>query len=133
VKAAVDAKQKDLFDKNGMPVPTPPDLLRQIFGIRNADAINKEGILSRKAAGHWIQPTERGVAITDIAGTMKRIEAPTLLVYGDRDKAYTKFRPAAEAALKNGRTQVIEDSGAFVMQDNPAATGKVLQAFVGEA
>lgn len=130
IKAAVDEKQAALFDKNGDPVPTSPDLLRQIFGIINAEAINKEGILSRIAAGHWIQPSERGVAITDIAGTMKRIEAPTLLVYGDRDKAYPKFRPTAEAALKNGRTTVVENSGAFVMQDNPAATGKVLKAFI---
>lgn len=133
VKAAVDDKQTALFDKNGNPVPTSPDLLRNTFGIINADAINKDGIQSRIAAGHWIQPTERGVAITDIAGTMKRIEASTLLVYGDRDKAYPKFRPAAEAALKKGRTVVIENSGAFVMQDNPAATGAVLRAFVGDA
>jgi len=133
VKAVVDDKQAALFDQDGNPAPTPPDLLKQIFGIINADAINHDGILSRKAAGRWIQPSERGVAITDIAGTMKRIKAPTLLVYGDQDKAYPKFRPAAEAALENGRTAVIAQSGAFVMQDNPQATAKVLKAFVDSA
>lgn len=130
IAAAIDAKQGALFDAKGNPVPTPPQLLADIFGIINTGPINADGILSRQAAGRWIQPSERGVAITDIAGTLKRIEAPTLLVYGDRDKAYPKFRPAAEAALRNGHTVVVENSGAFVMQDNPAATGKVLRAFV---
>lgn len=130
IAAAIDAKQGALFDAKGDPVPTPPQLLADIFGIINTGPINADGILSRQAAGRWIQPSERGVAITDIAGTLKRIEAPTLLVYGDRDKAYPKFRPAAEAALRNGHTVVVENSGAFVMQDNPAATGKVLRAFV---
>lgn len=130
VKAAVDDKQGALFDKNGDPVPTPPELLTQIFGIINTGPINADGVLSRKAAGHWIQPSERGVAVTDIAGTLARVQAPTLLVYGDRDKAYPKFRPAAEAALRSSRTAVIENSGAFVMQDNPPATGKVLKSFV---
>jgi pimeloyl-ACP methyl ester carboxylesterase len=133
IATAIDAKQGALFDAKGDPIPTPPQLLTDIFGIINTGPINADGILSRRAAGRWIQPSERGVAITDIAGTLKRIEALTLLVYGDRDKAYPKFRPAAEAALRNGRTAVIENSGAFVMQDNPPATGKVLRAFLEEA
>ncbi|MGA1797205.1 alpha/beta fold hydrolase [Sphingomonas sp. 4RDLI-65] len=126
----IDARQTALFDAGGNPVPTAPAMIEQIFGIVHAEAINVEGIASRKAAGHWIQPTERGVAITDIAGTLKRVEAPTLLVYGDRDKAYRKFQPAAEAALKHVRTAVVPNSGAFVIQDNPAAAGAVLKAFV---
>lgn len=133
IKAAVDDKQGALFDSNGDPVPTPPELLSQIFGIVNTGPINADGILSRRAAGKWIQPSERGVAITEIAGTMSRIEAPTLLVYGQFDKAYPKFRPAAEAALKRGKTAVVENAGAFVMQDNAPATGRVLKAFLDEA
>ena len=64
---------------------------------------------------------------------MSRIEAPTLLVYGQFDKAYLKFRSAAEAELKRGKTMVVENSGAFVMQDNPPATARVLKAFLDEA
>ncbi|PNU06680.1 alpha/beta fold hydrolase [Novosphingobium guangzhouense] len=133
MKAAVDDKQGALFDKNGDPVPTPPELLSRTFGIINTGPINADGILSRKAAGKWIQPSERGVAITEIAGTMSRIEAPTLLVYGQFDKAYLKFRTDAEAQLKHGKTAVVENSGAFVMQDNPPATARVLNAFLAEA
>lgn len=133
IKIAIDAKQTGLFDAAGNPVPTPPQLLVDTFGIINTGPINAEGILSRRAAGKWIQPSERGVAITEIAGTMSRIQAPTLLVYGDRDKAYPKFRPQAEAALKRGHIAIVENSGAFVMQDNPAATAKVLNAFLAQA
>lgn len=130
IKVLVDAKQTNLFDKNGDPLPTNADLLRQIFGIVNAQAISDEGHLSRLAAGRWIQPCERGVAITDIAGNMPRIQAPTLLVYGEFDKAYHKFRPTVEPVLRNGRTVVVKNSGAFVMQDNPAETAQVLNAFL---
>lgn len=133
IKVAVDDKQGALFDKNGDPVPTSPELLSKTFGIINTGPINADGILSRRAAGKWIQPSERGVAITEIAGTMSRIEAPTLLVYGQFDKAYLKFRSDAEAKLKHGKTAVVENSGAFVMQDNPPATGRVLKAFLDEA
>ncbi|TYC89581.1 alpha/beta fold hydrolase [Novosphingobium sp. BW1] len=130
IHAIVDEGQKDLFDANGDPVPTPPELLTQIFGIVNTGSINREGILSRKAAGHWIQPSERGVAITDIEGTIPRIPVPTLMVYGEFDKAYIKFRATAEAALQDGRTEVVEKAGAFVMQDNPEGTARVLEGFL---
>ncbi|MDE1150848.1 MAG: alpha/beta fold hydrolase [Azospirillaceae bacterium] len=132
IRDNVDAKQKDLYDRNGYPVPTPPELLTQIFGIVNTGPINADGIESRKAAGRWIQPSERGVAFADIMGTLPRIQAPTLLVYGQFDKAYVKFRTDAEKALKSSRTEVIPDAGAFVMQDNPPATAAVLRKFLNE-
>jgi pimeloyl-ACP methyl ester carboxylesterase len=132
IHEAVDVKQKPLFDAKGLPVPTKPDLLTQIFGIVNPDRINEDGIASRKAAGHWIQPSERGVAITEIKGTLKRIEAPTLLLYGQFDKAYVKFSADAKAALKTSQITFVPNSGAFVMQDNPPATADILSRFVNE-
>lgn len=133
IKALVDEKQTHLFDKNGDPLPTTAAQLRAIFGIVNAEPISVEGNQSRLAAGHWTQPCERGVAITDIAGNIARIQARTLLVYGQYDKAYLKFRAATQAALRNGRSVVVPNSGAFVMQDNPAETARVLNAFLQEA
>lgn len=130
IHEAVDIKQKDLFDADGLPVPTSPELLAQIFGIVNTGPINADGILSRKAAGRWIQPSERGVAITDIQGTLKRVEAPTLLLYGQFDKAYVKFSDAAKAALKTSEMAIVPNAGAFVMQDNPTATAEILTRFV---
>lgn len=130
IRQIVDLGQTRLFDRNGNPLPTTPDMLRGTFGIVNAEAINAEGNLSRRAAGKFIQPCERGVGITDVAGTLKRIEARTLLVYGEFDNAYHKFRPMAEAALRDGRTAVVKNAGAFVMQDNPAETGAVLNGFL---
>ncbi|MET0363095.1 MAG: alpha/beta fold hydrolase, partial [Sphingobium sp.] len=129
IRKNVDEGQRNLYDAKGYPVPTPPELLTQIFGIINAKTINDEGILSRRAAGLWIQPSERGVGLADIQALLRRVEAPTLLLYGDRDKAYVKFQKAASAALKTSKTQYVPDAGAFVMQDNPAATAKILRDF----
>lgn len=133
IKALVDEKQTNLFDKNGDPLPTTADQLRQTFGIINADPISAEGNQSRLAAGRWTQPCERGVAITDIAGNIPRIQARTLLVYGEFDKAYHKFRATVEPTLRNGQTVVVKNAGAFVMQDNPAQTAQVLNAFLDAA
>ncbi len=130
IKANVDEKQSALYDANGYPVPTPPELLAQVFGIINTGPINAEGILSRRAAGLWIQPSERGVGLADIQALLRRVETPTLLLYGDRDKAYVKFQKAASAALKNSQTQYVPNAGAFVMQDNPAGTAQILREYV---
>jgi pimeloyl-ACP methyl ester carboxylesterase len=72
------------------------------------------------------------VAITDIKGTLKRIEAPTMLLYGQFDKAYVKFSADAKAALKTSQIAFVPNSGAFVMQDNPPATAEILGRFVNE-
>ncbi len=130
IHTAIDEKQTALYDKNGLPVPTPEKLLSDIFGIVNTHQIQIDGLASRKAAGRWIQPSERGVADFDIIGTMPRIACPTMLVYGEYDKAYVKFRSAAEAALKRSVTRVVPGAGAFVMQDQPAATATVLKGFL---
>ena len=130
IRKNVDEGQKDLYDARGYPVPTPPELLARIFGIINTGPINAEGGQSRKAAGLWIQPSERGVALADIQALLRRVEAPTLLLYGDRDKAYTKFAEAAGAALKSSQTKYVPNAGAFVMQDNPPATAQILKEFV---
>jgi pimeloyl-ACP methyl ester carboxylesterase len=127
----IDAREKNTqFDAQGNPVPTPPALLTKIFGIIHADSIAAEGDASRRQAGHWIQPSERGVFIADVKGILPRIEAPTLLLYGDRDPAYVKFRAGAEAALKHSQTKFVPQSGAFVMQDNPPATAAILNEFL---
>lgn len=132
IRQIVDEKQVNLFDAKGDPLPTTTDQLRQIFGIVHADEINVESNAARLVAGRWIQPCERGVAITDIAGAVPRVMAPTLLVYGANDKAYLKFRPSIEPMLHKGRSALIAHSGAFVMQDNPTETARVLRDFLHE-
>lgn len=126
----VDLQQKNLFDANGDPMPTDAKLLSRVFGIVNIEPISAEGNSSRKQAGHWIQPSERGVAITDIVANLKRVEADTLLLYGALDPDYIKFRVAAETALKHSRTAYVPNAGAFVIQDNPPATAAILTEFL---
>jgi pimeloyl-ACP methyl ester carboxylesterase len=130
VREAVEVKLKPIFDAQGHPLPTPPDMLVGTFGMVHPEAINAEGILSRRACDLWLQPSERGVGVTDLKGALRRIECPTLLVYGQFDKAYQRFRPFAEAALRRGQAEVVPNSGAFVIQDNPAEAAPILQRFV---
>jgi pimeloyl-ACP methyl ester carboxylesterase len=133
IAAAVDVPQKKIFSAAGDPLPVDAQLLVSHFGMVHPEPISAEGNASRKRADHWIQPSERGVAITDLRGTLKRVEAPTLLLYGDKDHAYLKFRVGAEAALKHSVTKFVPNSGAFVMQDNPAPTAAILNQFLNES
>ncbi len=127
----IDKVQVGMFDAAGHPAPIKIEDSVRIFGLVHPEQIAVEGNASRRRAGRWIQPSERGVAAADVIGALPRIAAPTLLVYGDRDPAYVRFRAAAEAALKDGRTEVIPQSGAFTLQDNPVATAEVLRRFLG--
>jgi pimeloyl-ACP methyl ester carboxylesterase len=126
----IDRGQTNLFDAGGNPLPTDAKVLSQVFGIVNIEPISAEGNSSRRQAGHWIQPSERGVAITDMVANLKRVEAETLLLYGALDPDYIKFRVAAETALKNSRTAYVPNAGAFVIQDNPAPTAAILSEFL---
>ena len=126
----VDKGQTHLFDAKGDPLPTDAKLLSDIFGIVNIQPISAEGNSSRVAAGHWIQPSERGVAITDIVANLERVEAETLLLYGALDPNYIRFRVAAETALNTSRTAYVPGAGAFVIQDNPTATAAILNEFL---
>ena len=126
----VDKGQTNMFDAGGNPTPTDAKQLSSVFGIVNIESIGAEGNSSRVAAGHWIQPSERGVAITDIIANLERVEAETLLLYGALDPNYIRFRVAAETALKNSRTAYVPNAGAFVIQDNPPATATILNEFL---
>jgi pimeloyl-ACP methyl ester carboxylesterase len=133
IKANIDLKQTGLYDAKGMPTPTAPELLNQVFGIINTVPIAAEGDRSRQAAGLWIQPSERGVGLADFPSLLRRVQAPTLLLYGELDKAYKKFIPSAKAALPAADVQYVPKAGAFVMQDNPDGTSQILRKFLNGA
>ena len=130
IRALIDDAQRDLFDENGLPIVFREEMLNETFGIVDTHDIYVESLASRKAAGRWIQPSERGVAITDIVGTLARVTAPTLIAYGEKDRAYGKYRAGAEAALPGATFLEIANSGAFAMQEEPAALALVLSDFI---
>lgn len=133
--AEVEAREADqvrtgMFSAAGDPLPGGPEVLRKVFGIRDAVRIAAEQNASRKAAGRWIRPQERGVGLTDFSVLLARISAPTLLIYGGRDTFFPPFRPIAEAALRDHRTVVLEQSSGFPVQDDPVPTAAAMRAFL---
>ena len=131
IKAAVDDVQRGtLFTEQGDPLPNDASVSTSIMGLVHAGPISAEQNSSRKQAGRWIQPSERGVAIADLKGMLKRVQARTLLLYGDHPNGYLRFRADAEAALRDSRTEVVPNSGAFVIQDNPPAAAAALKRFL---
>jgi pimeloyl-ACP methyl ester carboxylesterase len=131
IAAKIDKSKRAIgYSPAGDPLPLDAQQLVQIFGTVHPERIVADMNASRNLAGRWMQPSERGVAITDIHGTLKRVVAPTMLLYGSNNKDYLPFRAGAEAALKTSVTEFVPDAGAFVMQDNPPATAAILRQFV---
>ena len=130
VRAAIDVGEQGFYTPQGAPLPLETALSVKAFGLVHGEKINVEQNASRKRAGQWIRPSQRGVALTDFTRLMPRIDAPTLLLYGARDKSFIAYREGAEAALKTVRTVFVPDAGAFAQQDNPAASARLLSDFL---
>lgn len=133
--ADIEAKEADqvrtgMFSAAGDPLPGGPAVLQKVFGIRDATRIAASQNASRRVAGRWIRPQERGVALTDFTALLARITAPTLLIYGGRDTFFPAYRPLAEAALRDGRTVVLEGSSGFPVQDDPVVTAAAIGQFL---
>ncbi len=125
-----EAGQGALFTPQGDPKPSPAALSKAAFHLDHAETIAAEQNTSRKIAGRWIRPHERGVALTDFTALLPRIEAPTLLLYGARDSYFLKFRESALALLREGHAIVLPDASGFPVQDQPEATGTALATFL---
>lgn len=129
--AAKEAGQAAMFNAAGDPLPLEADLAKDIFGLIDVERIGAEQNASRRKAGRWIRPHERGVAFTDYVALMRKVEAPTLLLYGARDNFFLKYRAAAEAALRDVRTVVMPGASGFPVQDNPQETAREIARFLG--
>jgi pimeloyl-ACP methyl ester carboxylesterase len=122
--------QASMFTAGGDPLPIDAYISRDILGLIDADRIGAEQNASRRQAGRWIRPHERGVAYTDFIAVMRRITAPTRLMYGARDRFFLKYRAGAETALHAGRTVILPDASGFHVQDNPRETALALAQFL---
>lgn len=130
VKAHQDGLVRN-YTADGRPIPRGFEAAAARFGL--TPELNDEQNLSRAQAGQWIIPSERGVLAAGTLDHLPRIEAPTLLVYGD-SAFYTVYRENALKALRDGRAVTIEGSGAFTHQQKPAETAAVLtDFFLGKA
>ena len=128
-KALVEDRQSHLFNEQGYPIKYDENNLTKIFGITDTKDIYHESLVSRKIAGLWIQPSERGVVTSDIVGTLSRVKAPTLIVYAEEDRAYGKHKIAAKAALPTASFKQIS-TGAFAMQEDPISLAAMLGEFL---
>ena len=117
------------FDEKGRPLPRDSAENARISGTLDP-SIGEELNASRWRAGRWVRWGERGVALAGVAGLLPRVQAPTLLLYGERDPLIAMFEEKALAALPDGRAAHIPDTGRFPHQESPAETAAVLVAFI---
>lgn len=116
-----------LFTKDWRPLPRKGDHAHD-FGTLDPSVIAEQEE-SRAVCDRWVRPSERGVALGDVASYLPHIQAPTLLVYADRGH-YTKFEAVGRAAIPNVQVAHVAGAGSFVHQEKPAETAAVLNAFL---
>jgi 3-oxoadipate enol-lactonase len=68
----------------------------------------------------------------DVSGELGRLTMPTLILYGDRDRANAPLSRALAAALPDGRLAVVPGAGHEANVDAPAAFTAALHAFLNE-
>ncbi len=126
---ALELERPGWFDEQGRPLPRDAAENARISGTLDP-AIGEELNASRWQAGRWVQWGERGVALADVAELLPRVQAPTLLLYGERDPLIAMFEEKALAALPDGRAVHIPDTGRFPHQERPAEAAAALASFL---
>jgi len=117
------------FDENRFPLPRDFEPMAKLFGFRDR-SIHEEQNASRAKAGSWVAASEIGVGRAGVVDYLARIQAPTLLIYGERG-GYKQFEAPGKAGINDVRSLHIADAGSFTHQDNPEVTAKVLVDFFG--
>ena len=126
---ARSAERPGWFDEEGRPLPRDAAENARISGTLDP-AIGEELNASRWRAGRWVRWSERGVALADVRGLLPHVEAPTLLLYGERDPLIAMFEERSLRSLRDGRAVHIPDTGRFPHQESPAETAAALLRFI---
>ena len=87
---------------------------------------------SRKKAGPWVRPAQRGVARGGVIDYLAQVQCPTLLMYGERGQNYEKYEKPGLATAKKARSIHIPNAGSFAQMDNPRTTEKIILEFLSE-
>ncbi len=117
-----------MFDAEDNPLPRDPIYMTPTFGMRDTTHMD-DMVRSRNAAGRWIQPCTRGVAIFDHLAIAPRVTCPVLMLYGTLG-AYGRFVGDAVARFPNARGAAIGDASAFPHQDRPDHTAQAIFEFL---
>jgi len=131
----IELKEKDIaligksFNKNGLPINRSFKQISKRFGISDPQIIEEQNS-SRKLAGKWLAPSERGVGRAGIDKYIKNIKAPTLLIYGEKENSgYKDFEEIARKNFDTIKSIHIKNSGAFPHQEDPKETSRILIDF----
>lgn len=101
--------------------------IRSIAGATIADAIIERGLSTRAAADALVDVPGR-----DFHGMLGEIEAPVLILNGERDAVNRKEEEAAAARCRQARIETITDAGHACAISRPDRFRSSVEAFVGE-
>ena len=82
-----------------------------------------------RAPHHLGAPMREGARF-DVRRSVERLQTPTLVLCGDRDRVNLRLSRTLAALLPNARFETIPDAGHIANRDNPTAFNRAVAAFV---
>ena len=131
-RASLDSLEtQGTWGPNNEPLSRSFAVQKERFGIEDIEVYNEQ-IDSRKKAGPWVRPAQRGVARGGVIDYLAQVQCPTLLMYGERGQNYEKYEKPGLATAKKARSIHIPNAGSFAQMDNPRTTEKIILEFLSE-
>ena len=122
------ASLKTRYDEKGMPFPRTMETLKQSYTQVSPELLAKVNDDLRKA-GVWAYKTSVAFNDYDIVTAFKKIKAPSLVIFGERDMLGDK-ETAIKNYVKGSQLEIIPDAGHLPQMDNPEAFLKVVEPFL---
>ena len=78
-----------------------------------------------------LQETFKNIVSEDLASDSRKIDIPTLLIYGEEDKSTPpKFGMIYHEAIAGSTLELVGSAGHFVQFDQPEVVGKLIKDFI---
>ena len=117
------------FDAADIAIPTrPADVVAGWFTDNERVHEMNE---TRRMAGSWMKPVSRGISRCDFPDYLRRVETPTLLLYGEHGH-FRQFEDLAVNTIRNVKRVVLPGAGSFIHEDHPGEWTAAVERHIAE-
>ncbi|MDY7019074.1 MAG: alpha/beta hydrolase [Chloroflexota bacterium] len=122
------AATKASYDDRGIPLPFSLEDLSQYY-VHISPELQTKVNEDRAKAGMWAWKCRTAMTNFDIVPVLKKVEAETLLIFGEKDILRDKEK-ALNNHIRNSKLIIIPDAGHLPQLDNPKTFSEVVETFL---
>ncbi len=122
------ANLKNRYDEKNLPFPRTMETLKQGFAHPTPELLEKINDDLRKV-GVWAYKTSLALNSYEIVPAFKKIKAPTLVIFGEKDMLRGKAE-AIKNYIEDSKLVFVPGAGHLPQMDNPEAFVKAVKVFL---